>query len=115
MPEQNFINRYVSNAIAGAGNLAGGIVDSAGKSVQGVGRNVGNTVTNTAGGWGDGVREHGNNIKDYTKASGERAQTKQNPLGMKREGNRLTQGSGNPGVRAGAAKGTASNPLGLSR
>lgn len=38
----NFISRAVQNGVATAGGYAGGVVDAAGKSVSGTGRNVGN-------------------------------------------------------------------------
>lgn len=41
-PNDNFIQRAVNDTVAGAGSYAGGIVDSAGKTVSGAGRNVGN-------------------------------------------------------------------------
>lgn len=41
-PNDNFIQRGVDNAVASAGSYAGGVVDAAGKSVSGAGRNVGN-------------------------------------------------------------------------
>lgn len=41
-PNDNFISRTVQNGVATAGGYAGGVVDAAGKSVSGVGRNVGN-------------------------------------------------------------------------
>lgn len=41
-PNDNFISRTVQNGVATAGGYAGGVVDAAGKSVSGAGRNVGN-------------------------------------------------------------------------
>ncbi len=38
----NFVSRAVQNGVATAGGYAGGVVDAAGKSVSGAGRNVGN-------------------------------------------------------------------------
>ena len=38
----NFISRAVQSGVATAGGYAGGVVDAAGKSVSGAGRNVGN-------------------------------------------------------------------------
>ena len=37
----NFISRAVQNGVASAGNFAGGIIDSAGRGVQGAGSGVG--------------------------------------------------------------------------
>ena len=37
----NFISRAVQNGVSTAGGYAGGLVDAAGKSVSGAGRNVG--------------------------------------------------------------------------
>lgn len=37
----NFISKAVSDGVSSAGNLAGGLVDSAGQSVSGAGRGVG--------------------------------------------------------------------------
>lgn len=39
----NFISKAVQNGVSSAGNYAGGVVDSAGKSVAGAGRGLGDT------------------------------------------------------------------------
>ena len=70
------------------------------------------SVANTSRGWGDTVREYGNSIKDATGASGARATTKGNPLGL------VSTGAGARATMASRSgptsrKGTAGNPLGL--
>lgn len=40
-PNDNFISRTIQSGVAAAGNFAGGVVDSAGRSVQGAGQGVG--------------------------------------------------------------------------
>lgn len=71
-------------------------------------------ISGTTRGWGDGVRGYGNGIKDATHASGRRAPTASNPLGLPGGSTQSaailkskTQGL------TGGAKGSASNPLGL--
>lgn len=74
------------------------------------------SVTKTAGGMGGSASNYGNGIKDYTKASGPRTQTAQNPLGTSSNsygGKKVLTGAGSKGGSAGS-KGTAGNPLGLS-
>ena len=74
-----------------------------------------NSVANAAGSAGGSVSNYGNGVKDATKASGPRAQTAQNPLGMSSNsygGKKVVAGSASKGGRAGD-KGTAGNPLGL--
>lgn len=43
----NFISRTVQSGVATAGGYAGGVVDVAGKSVSGAGRNMGNRSAHT--------------------------------------------------------------------
>lgn len=42
-PNDNFISRGIQSGVAAAGSFAGGVVDSAGKTVQNTGRGVGNS------------------------------------------------------------------------
>lgn len=42
-PNDNFISRGIQSGVAAAGSFAGGVVDSAGKTVQSTGRGVGNS------------------------------------------------------------------------
>ena len=41
-PNDNWISKTVQRGVASAGSMAGGVVDSAGKSVEGAGKGVGN-------------------------------------------------------------------------
>ncbi|KIW03969.1 uncharacterized protein PV09_04803 [Verruconis gallopava] len=111
----NWISRKVQGWVAGAGNAAGGAVNAVGNGVSGTGRGIGNSVTGTTRGWADSVRSYGNAIKDATGASGPRAATGSNPLGL----------SGTKGIWSPSApvrttpqrtvgRGTAKDPLGLN-
>lgn len=42
-PNDNFISRGIQSGVAAAGSFAGGVVDSAGKTVQNSGRGIGNS------------------------------------------------------------------------
>lgn len=68
----------VSTAVSAAGGFAGGAATSVGNGINGVGRSIEGTVR----GYGDGVINYGNAIKDWTGASGPRASTAANPLGL---------------------------------
>ena len=92
---QPYINSAVTAATAAAGGLAGGVVDGVGNGISTAGRTVGDSIAGAAQGWGTGICEYGNSIKDYTKATGPRSQTAGNPLGLQREGNRLEKPSFN--------------------
>jgi len=132
-PNDNFISKAVQDGVASAGSMAGGVVDSAGKSVTGAGQGVGkrsvriaplsprtsanqfsslNSITNATAGAGNSVSDYGNGIKDWTKADGARTQTAKNPLGTTSNsygGKGVVTGKGKSG-----GKGTAGNALGLS-
>jgi hypothetical protein len=73
------------------------------------------SLANTSRTWGDAVREYGNSLKDVTGASGSRATTKGNPLGLSSTGGGakaiMSSRPGNTGT--GKSGGSASNPLGL--
>ena len=73
-------------------------------------------MTNAANGAGGSASNYGNGIKDATKASGQRTQTGQNPLGLSSNsygGKKAVTGGGSKGGSTGT-KATANNPLGLS-
>ncbi|KAI0023810.1 hypothetical protein F4780DRAFT_24340 [Xylariomycetidae sp. FL0641] len=113
----NWLNRQVQNGVACVGRYAGNTVNMAGTSVASAGRSAGNTVIETTRGWGDTVKNYGNSVKDSTKASGPRAPTTQNPLGVRRaattggsSGKSSGRGNGYYGTRRAQ---TAKNPLGL--
>ncbi|KAF2739164.1 hypothetical protein EJ04DRAFT_508888 [Polyplosphaeria fusca] len=110
--QQSWLTRTTNAAAAGVGNFTGGIVTAVGNGVAGAGKGAGASVTNTSRGWGDTVREYGNSIKDATGATGARAGTNQNPLGLagSKGGARATMAS-RPGSTP--RKGTSNNPLGL--
>ncbi|KAF2674564.1 hypothetical protein BT63DRAFT_419851 [Microthyrium microscopicum] len=106
----NWISQKVQGVVAGAGNAVAGAYTSVGNGVSGAGRGAGNVVTGTTRGWADGIRSYGNAIKDASGASGPRAPTASNPLGIAgAKGTRAITGGGASGPR----KGTANNPLGL--
>ncbi|KAF2266010.1 hypothetical protein CC78DRAFT_615317 [Lojkania enalia] len=110
--QQSWLTRSTNAAAAGIGNFAGGIVTAVGNGVSGAGKGADDSITNTSRGWGDAVREYGNSIKDATGASGPRAGTGRNPLGLASTGGgaRATmKAKKGPTPR----KGTANNPLGL--
>ncbi|ORX99887.1 hypothetical protein BCR34DRAFT_606469 [Clohesyomyces aquaticus] len=111
-PNDSWLTRTTNAAAAGVGNFTGGIVNAVGNGVAGAGKGAGASVTNTSRTWGDAVREYGNSIKDVTGASGPRAGTNKNPLGLSstKGGAKATMAS-RPGVAP--RKGNASNPLGL--
>ncbi|KAF2464064.1 uncharacterized protein BDR25DRAFT_346881 [Lindgomyces ingoldianus] len=111
-PNDSWLTRTTNAAAAGLGNFTGGIVNAVGNGVVGAGRGAGSSVTNTTRGWGDTVREYGNSIKDVTGASGARAGTNKNPLGLasSKGGAKATMASRSGGTQR---KGTAGNPLGL--
>ncbi|KAE9982675.1 hypothetical protein EG327_005783 [Venturia inaequalis] len=110
----NWISKKVQGWVAGVGNAAGGAVNGVGNGVSGAGRGVGNSVTNASRGWADGVRSYGNAIKDSTGASGPRAVTGSNPLGIAGTKGVWAPASNTKGPRNNGG-GTAKNPLGLGK
>ena len=75
-----------------------------------------NSVTKAANSAGGSASNYGNGIKDATRASGQRTQTAQNPLGLSSNsygGKKVVTGGGKKGGSTGN-KATANNPLGLS-
>ncbi|KAL0257482.1 hypothetical protein SLS55_008296 [Diplodia seriata] len=114
-PNDNWLNRSVQGAVAGAGGYVGGFINSMGNGVSGVGRGIGSGISNTARGWGDGVRGYGNGVKDATRASGRRAPTAANPLGLPGGSTQSAamMKSKVKGITNNGPTGTAGNPLGL--
>ncbi|KKY14629.1 hypothetical protein UCDDS831_g08113 [Diplodia seriata] len=144
-PNDNWLNRSVQGAVAGAGGYVGGFINSMGNGVSGVGRGIGSgcapfplgpsptistailldgpradstitsSISNTARGWGDGVRGYGNGVKDATRASGRRAPTAANPLGLPGGSTQSAamMKSKVKGITNNGPTGTAGNPLGL--
>ncbi|KAF2436343.1 hypothetical protein EJ08DRAFT_143139 [Tothia fuscella] len=112
--QDNWISKKVQGWVAGAGNVAGGAVNGVGNGVSGAGRGLGGSVTNTSRGWADGVRGYGNAIKDKTGASGPRAVTGTNPLGIA-GAKGVWAPSGKTGATRNTGGGSASNPLGLGK
>lgn len=76
---------------------------------------IASSISNTTRGWGDGVRGYGNGVKDATRASGRRAPTAANPLGLPGGSTQSAAmlKSKAQGITSSARTGTASNPLGL--
>lgn len=72
-------------------------------------------IASTTRGWGDGVRGYGNGVKDATRASGPRAPTATNPLGLPGGSTQSAAmlKSKTKAITSGSAGGSASNPLGL--
>ncbi|KAF2649324.1 hypothetical protein K491DRAFT_721774 [Lophiostoma macrostomum CBS 122681] len=110
--QQSWLTKGLNSAASGVGNFTGGIVTAVGNGVAGAGKGAGASVTNSTRNWGDAVREYGNSIKDVTGATGARAGTNKNPLGLASStgGAKATMAS-RPGRTP--RKGTAGNPLGL--
>jgi hypothetical protein len=72
------------------------------------------SLANTSRTWGDAVREYGNSLKDVTGATGSRATTGGNPLGLSSTGGGAKAiMSSRPGQGSGKSGGSAGNPLGL--
>ncbi|KAK4499036.1 hypothetical protein PRZ48_009548 [Zasmidium cellare] len=112
--EGNWLNQTVQNTVAGAGGYVGGLINSVGGGVNKVGEGIGNTITNTTRGWGQGVAGYGNNIKDSVGVGGPRVSTGGNPLGLAGQGSaqNMKEKKAPNAVRT-AGKGSASNPLGI--
>ncbi|KAF1975848.1 hypothetical protein BU23DRAFT_457405 [Bimuria novae-zelandiae CBS 107.79] len=111
--QQGWLARMGSQAVSGIGSFTGAVVGAAGNGIVGAGRGAGSSLANTSRGWGDAIREYGNSIKDVTGASGPRASSAKNPLGLSStpQGAKAVMGS-RPGI-SGVSKGSGSNPLGL--
>jgi hypothetical protein len=124
----------VQGVVAGAGNAVGAVFQGAGNGVSGVGRGAGNAVSNAATGQADVFRRcvllfpmrpwsqrtdhpsafsYGNAIKDASGASGSRAATSSNPLGIAGAKGTFAPSSGTAVGQRNAGKGTAGNPLGI--
>lgn len=68
----------VSSGVATAGSFTGGAISAVGNSINGVGEGINRSIKR----YGDGVMDYGNGVMDWTSASGGRAQTAGNPLGL---------------------------------
>ncbi|KAK6386222.1 hypothetical protein LTS17_001797 [Exophiala oligosperma] len=68
----------VSGTVATAGAFAGGAVNAVGNSINGVGEGINRSIRH----YGDGAKDYGNAIMDWTAADGVRAVTANNPLGL---------------------------------
>ncbi|KAL8982899.1 MAG: hypothetical protein Q9177_005133, partial [Variospora cf. flavescens] len=75
----------IDGGIASAGGTVGNAVAGVGTSVSNTGRDIGQAVAGTIGGWGDYATNTGNYIKDATGAVGSRQGTANNPLGLGRD------------------------------
>ncbi|OCK77136.1 hypothetical protein K432DRAFT_395871 [Lepidopterella palustris CBS 459.81] len=115
-PNDSWLTRTMNTATAGVGNFAGGIVSAVGNGISGAGRGAGSSITSSTRIWGDSVRGYGNSIKDATGATGPRASTADNPLGMARSATSVKIGQqAKKGSTGGTARGSARDPLGLER
>lgn len=72
------IQPTVYNAASTAGGYAGGALSSVGSGINGIGSSINGTIKR----YGDGIVDYGNGVKDWSNASGPRAATAQNPLGL---------------------------------
>ncbi len=68
----------VSNIVSTAGGVAGDVVCGVGNSINGVGDSISSTIRR----YGDAAKNTGNGLKDFTGATGGRAATATNPLGL---------------------------------
>ncbi len=68
----------VSGAVSGAGSFAGGAVNAVGNSINGVGEGINHSIRR----YGDGAKDYGNAIMDWTRADAVRGATASNPLGL---------------------------------
>lgn len=68
----------IQSTVSSAGTFAGGALNTVGSGINGVGETINGTIKR----YGDGVRDYGNGVMDWTNASGVRAQTASNPLGL---------------------------------
>jgi len=68
----------VSGAVSSAGSFAGGAVNAVGNSINGVGEGINHSIRR----YGDGAKNYGNSIMDWTTAGAVRGQTASNPLGL---------------------------------
>ena len=68
----------VQSTVSTAGNFAGGAFNTVGNGINGVGNAIGGTISR----YGNGVRDYGNGVMDWSNATGPRAQTASNPLGL---------------------------------
>ncbi|KAK3208758.1 hypothetical protein GRF29_77g1937824 [Pseudopithomyces chartarum] len=111
--QQGWLSRIGSQAASGIGSFTGAVVSAAGNGVAGAAAHALHSLANTSRGWGDAIREYGNSIKDVTGATGPRASSAKNPLGLSStpQGAKALMGS-RPGI-TGVSKGSGSNPLGL--
>jgi len=68
----------IHSTVSSAGSFAGGALNTVGSGINGVGETINGTIRR----YGDGVRDYGNGVMDWTSATGSRAQTAGNPLGL---------------------------------
>ena len=68
----------VSSGVATAGSYTGGAISAVGNSINGIGEGINRSIKR----YGDGVLDYGNGVMDWTSATGSRAQTASNPLGL---------------------------------
>ncbi|KIV98012.1 hypothetical protein PV10_01706 [Exophiala mesophila] len=66
------------NGVATAGSYTGGAISAVGNSINGIGEGINRSIKR----YGDGVLDYGNGVMDWTSATGSRAQTASNPLGL---------------------------------
>jgi len=76
----NAVSGMIASGVAHAGEFTGGALSGVGNAINGFGSNVESSIRR----YGDGAKNYGNAVKDWTKASGPRAGTAMNPLGLSR-------------------------------
>ena len=97
----NYIGGYVDSMVASVvqtgGGFAGDAVGAVGNGINGVGGGIEKSIRR----YGDGAKDYGNSIKDWTSASGVRQPTAFNPLGL-------------PDTMTGGKRGVSSMPGSMS-
>jgi len=68
----------IQSGVSTAGAYAGGVFNTIGSGINGIGESVNGTIRR----YGDGLKDYGNGVMDWTNATGSRAQTASNPLGL---------------------------------
>jgi hypothetical protein len=88
------IKPTINGAVSSAGGFAGGAVNAVGTSINGVGASINRTIS----GYGNGIMDYGNNVMDWTSATGSRAATAYNPLGLSGNASSGKRGTTSPSI-----------------
>lgn len=68
----------IQSGVSTAGAYAGSVFNTMGSGINGIGESINGTIKR----YGDGFKDYGNGVMDWTNATGPRAQTASNPLGL---------------------------------